>query len=1212
MTIKLDQFILQRIGILLQPLTSLSDEEGPRNLIDALNWDAEALGITDPSIFVDIVQQLSDTLDSLNVLQEKDNINIFELAENLTKLATAIVKLKNQLSSLAIPAGAPANILATMCNDILDFLITYYLASVNPRLSVFLQFLGIFPIIETPEIKDTAGKILRAASKLRYFDLGATSKMLRDPLGYVRQKFLLDETGKRRLAIDVADLIGPELACALREIGLTAGFGILPDISPALTPGQADSAKHMLIIDAPIATDAENGTAILRLIIAFSDENNDIGIVLITNSDLNISFDTAIGHVSGELSGAFEPLLITQETVAFASPATGGPVNFRATLGYQSNPAKAPILLLGSANGSRFEIGEVQATIGFLSDSQGVDIIGTVDLKDILLAINGGDGDGFLSSILPQKPLEAKANIGIDISVNKGIRIRGSGEFDINLPLHISFGPIQIQSIRIAIKLGSSDKIPIELGGTLKTELGPLVAVVENIGLMAAITSLPSGGNLGPMDLSLGFKPPNGVGLSLDCGVIKGGGFLYFDADKGEYIGALELDFQGMFSLKAVGIINTKMPDGSKGFSLLIIITAEFSPIQLSFGFVLIGVGGLLGLNRTSRIDVLQEGIKTNALKSVLFPQDVVANINRIVSDLKQIFPPQEDRFIIGPMAKIGWGTPAIITLEMGLLLEIPVPRIAILGVLKAVLPEENAATLIMQINFLGVIDFENKFISFDASLYDSRLLVYTLTGDMAFRLSWGDNPFFVLSVGGFHPSFRDAPSDLQQMTRLTISLLSGNNPRLSVQCYFAVTSNTVQFGALAELYAEAGGFNIYGFVGYDVLFRFDPFHFVAAIYAGLALRRDSSVLMSVKVAGELAGPSPWDVRGEASFSILFFDVTVSFHETWGDRIDKVEPEKIDIVALLAAEVVDTRNWKAEIPDNNSLHVTIGKIDLSNDIPKKIEISRFENEVLNRIKEAADKQYIQGFYTKNANGDSYVLANPPNDAEKDRIIAILKTVQYYNLVVHPFGVLVFSERLAPLGVPIDKFGSYLPKDVNIFELTEVKSNSSNLPTEVAKENFARANFFNMNDSEKLSHASFDQMPSGFRIAASHELKTGKPIIKNVLYELSYLREKRLVRISPGIYRLAMSCFSVMAKGSAVAKSSLSRQNNRISRNAPEAVAICPEKYVLANVRDMQSHSPELVADSYSEALVLYRELITQNPELKGQIQILSDYEMSMN
>ncbi len=50
-------------------------------------------------------------------------------------------------------------------------------------------------------------------------------------------------------------------------------------------------------------------------------------------------------------------------------------------------------------------------------------------------------------------------------------------------------------------------------------------------------------GNLGPMDLDVGFKAPKAVGLSIDASVIKGGGFLRFDPDKEQYDGILELDY---------------------------------------------------------------------------------------------------------------------------------------------------------------------------------------------------------------------------------------------------------------------------------------------------------------------------------------------------------------------------------------------------------------------------------------------------------------------------------------------------------------------------------------------------------------------------------------------------------------------------------------------------------------------------------------------
>src|SRR5207244_8530941 len=99
-----------------------------------------------------------------------------------------------------------------------------------------------------------------------------------------------------------------------------------------------------------------------------------------------------------------------------------------------------------------------------------------------------------------------------------------------------------------------------------------------------------------------------------------------------------------------------------------------------------------------------------------------------------------------------------------------------------------------------------------------------------------------------------------------------------------------------AELYAAAAGFNVYGFIGYDVLFQFDPFKFIADFAAGLALRLGSSVIMGIRVSGELSGPTPWDAKGDASFSILFFDITVSFHETWGDPPDAIGSETEHLV----------------------------------------------------------------------------------------------------------------------------------------------------------------------------------------------------------------------------------------------------------------------------------------------------------------------------
>src|SRR3989442_3701312 len=101
------------------------------------------------------------------------------------------------------------------------------------------------------------------------------------------------------------------------------------------------------------------------------------------------------------------------------------------------------------------------------------------------------------------------------------------------------------------------------------------------------------------------------------------------------------------------------------------------------------------------------------------------ATFPRLFSDFNSFCPPQDGHFVVGPMAKLGWGTPSIITAELGLLLDLPNPMFAIVGILQAVLPEEDAPILHLQVNFVGVLDFELGYMFFRADLYDSRLLAY-------------------------------------------------------------------------------------------------------------------------------------------------------------------------------------------------------------------------------------------------------------------------------------------------------------------------------------------------------------------------------------------------------------------------------------------------------------------------------------------------------
>lgn len=797
------------------------------------------------------------------------------------------------------------------------------------------------------------------------------------------------------------------------------------------------------------------------------------------------------------------------------------------------------IMLLGLTGGTSLKAKSISASIGINTEST---ISETTAIPAVQIAIEEGkllidfsQGDGFVKSLLSNVKAEAKFDLKATWDPSKGLKLQGSGGVELLIPLHIDLFAASIEGVYFKLSFSNNSDLQVGLSAIIKTNLGPLTAIIDGIGTNFPLT-FPAGtsGNLGLANLGTSFSPPKRIGLSIDTGVIKGGGFLGIDPEKGEYIGALELSFQGFIDLKAIGIISTKMADGSKGFALLILITAEFTPMQLGFGFTLIGVGGLMAVNRRTEVDALKEGLRTGAVSSILFPQDIINNITRIISDLQQVFPISQGTFIIAPMAKIGWGTPTLISLEMGIIIDIPATKLVILGVLRCVLPTEEASVLKLQVNFLGVIDFSQG-IAFNAVLFDSRLLAFTLTGEMALRIGWGDHPTFILSVGGFHPAFNEIPQDLRGMQRITISLLSGKNPRISVATYFAVTSNTVQSGARVELYAEACGFNVFGYLGYDLLVQFNPFFFIAQIEAGIALRRGNSEIAGIHLAGQLSGPTPWHAIGKASLKILFVKISVKFDVTWGDQSPSQPEELENVELLLAAALNDDRNWLAILPANTNTNVTIRKLVLPDE----------------------------------------------------------------KIIIQPFTILSVSQKVVPLEIEINKFGNKKPSGATQFKLSITDGSA----TQEVKEEFAIGNFVKLKDNEKLSKKSFERMNSGLKFQTTAETLHGVEVQKEVDYELSYVRRKKMV------FKLWKNMFNIFSKGNAISKNPFS-VSNKLATIAPAKIEVNTGLYSVVNTKDLVRYPSTLSLNSEAQAYALHDELLKKNPGLKNQIQVVSQFELN--
>ncbi|HWT25779.1 MAG TPA: DUF6603 domain-containing protein [Solirubrobacteraceae bacterium] len=398
------------------------------------------------------------------------------------------------------------------------------------------------------------------------------------------------------------------------------------------------------------------------------------------------------------------------------------------------------------------------------------------------------------------------------------------------------------------------------------------------------------------------FKPPTGAGAEVTLPAISGGGYLA--REKHDLRGVLAADLH-VVRITGFGLLGLEDPP-----SLLVLLAGEFRPgIQLSFGFTLVGIGGILGINRRADRNELAAAVSSGDLGKLLFPRDPVAEAPRLLSTLDRCFPKQRGGLVAGPFVKIGWGTPTMLAATLGVIVSTADGGVIIVGRMALTLPFEDVPLIRLQMIVLGTIDANG--VAIDGSLVDSHVVGIAVEGDLRLRMLTGGKGLFALSAGGFHPAFHP-PDGMSGMRRLAAEVSPGALIRLRLEAYAAITTSSLQFGARVEVSVGIDGFGIHGHAGFDALFVTEPsFGFVASLTASVSVECADFNVCSIDLFAELAGPSPWRVKGHAHISILFWDVPIDIPEiTWGGDPESLPPARDPLVALMGA-MRDPANWHA-------------------------------------------------------------------------------------------------------------------------------------------------------------------------------------------------------------------------------------------------------------------------------------------------------------
>ncbi|MEN0067628.1 MAG: DUF6603 domain-containing protein [Myxococcota bacterium] len=951
--------------------------------------------------------------------------DLIEAVKTLVRMAQRIKPAIDavDLSSFPTSLSSAATWDADVAKALPEYLLVSYLERTQPVLFGILQTLGVVP---------------DGTYELDFSGLGA---LISDPVQFARDRFQFGN-----------NLLGDLLLEKLSE--LVGRTGASTRIAPL------DSAYYDLFASATPSGDQlelpfvqgffPGGYAELGLVVAPVPEQNNTDVV-----DGVLFAPLVHGTTGNEVklgeSGAWTLTFDAELDAATAVTVRVHPGGIYAEGSLPDGGAAVTLafepdeewVLLGSPEGSRIEVSGLQVEARMSTDP--APNAGDIALRarttgsegpGLKVVVDATEGDSFISELFSELSVEAALDLDASWSANKGFQFGASSSLSHHIALAKKIGPLTVHSLDIEASKAPSGGPALTVRSNVGAELGPFAVDVEGLGFSFAMErDADQKGNIGPFDIDVGIVPPIGLGFDINSEGVSGGGYLFFDGAEGRYGGGLSLQM-GKVGITALGLLSVPRGNSTDPWSLLFSLFVEL-PIPLGFGFTLTGLGGLIGINRTFSTQRLQQGVQAGSLDQLMFPSRPV-NFRAVLDEMDACFPEARGNFVIAPMARISWGARAMLTAEIGILLSFDVrtpgkSKFGMLGIIKAMLPDPDAPILEMNLALLGSVDLATRSFSIVASVYDSRLLgTIELSGDMAMHAEFGGRPYFLLSVGGYHPQFTPPsglPSTMTNLRRLRAALSWGEHVQASLEGYFAVTANTFQLGGKFEIEAAATilgtTYSAYGMLGFNVLFQFRPFRIIADASAMFSIRAGSNEILGIELSIYVEGPKPWYAKLAGSFRFLLFEVDF--------RIEVGNPAEAEPATKFP----------------------------------------LEQEVLEQL----------------AEDDNWLVVGEPQIATWDLVtLAESETPATGEIWIRPDGTLEVKQDVAPLDRKVDIYGTQIISGPDTIALEEMGFMAGATPDpitiEPVKAPFAPSHFTKMSPSDKLSAPSFVNETAGVNFGGS--------------------------------------------------------------------------------------------------------------------------------
>ncbi|SDB81764.1 hypothetical protein GA0111570_103339 [Raineyella antarctica] len=662
-----------------------------------------------------------------------------------------------------------------------------------------------------------------------------------------------------------------------------------------------------------------------------------------------------------------------------------------------------------------------------------------------------------LKQIMPGSPDPKSQTItAVSLDTGQGFYI-GDGRANERavLPVRFSFPGVELREMAFGLVRNPAREVTaFELTTSIAANIGDVVGL-QVVGAGFVVTPDGVVEQQAMFNLPVSLRWPDAVGLRIKAGPVTGGGFIQRVERTYQVNGqpVKRIEFGGVIQLKIIKLgLDAIVIFSPDPFSLVLVIGIHFPvAIDVGFGFTLNGIGGILAINRTVDIAALQAGLKEHIIDRMLFPDDPIKEAPTLLDKVAHVFPIRDGGFVIGPIAELGWGSQAkFVTLKLGIVLALPDPSVVILGSLRIRVAEEKAPITDIKADLF--IAITSDYLLMFASMRDSQIAGFSISGDLGLYIQWGGGGAFELSVGGFHPEYEKLTGGkprLGAMERVTIDLSPGQHDKngkgtgpvtFVVKAYFAVTAGAVMLGVEGRFAADFGIAGAKAWVVLDMIFIWSPrFAFKVSIEVGAEVDLFGHTFASITLRGALSGTQPWSLSGHIKVDVWFlptFDKDLG-PITWGDDPPALDSKKDALqIALTALEPPDA--WRVTLPEHAAQLVTLAAVDVG----------------------------------------------------KDRI-------------AHPLAGIEMVQSQVPLNVKISHIGSS-PVAADMVMLGTPSSTAVVAAISELRTAFAPGQYFDLDGEQLLARSGFEDLVGGCRIAAATTPKVGADQRGEVRYH-TYIR-----------------------------------------------------------------------------------------------------------